>query len=184
MSQDRAYPTTDAGPFPRPPTTRTDREARQIDIRTLEEATEALIAMYRDFDPSQRAQGIPPSDPDRVPPWVRSIVTEGVHVVGTHEDRVIGHAMLVPDEAEAHELAIFVHQDYQGSGNGRALITHLLGAGIDAGVDRVWLTVERWNRPAIELYREVGFETVQADRFDLEMSLSLEKSTAAASATE
>ncbi len=174
MSVQREYPDTDAGPFPAPPTTFTDRTGRSIEIVTQEAvSTDGIVEMYDDFDPAQRAQGIPPSDPDRIEPWIKTVVDAGIHVVATHDTRVVGHAMLVPDGEGAFELAIFVHQDYQGEGIGRALLEHLLGAGAAADIERIWLTVERWNVPAIELYRSVGFETVKADRFDLEMAMAL-----------
>lgn len=173
MSENRPYPETDLT-FPRPPATIDDRMGRTIHIDHLrEEDVAGLVAMYRDFDPAQRAQGIPPADPCRIEPWVRSIADDGVHLVARDGNSIIGHAMAVPDGHDAHELAIFVLQSHQGAGIGRILIEHLLGAAREAGVSRIWLTVERWNAPALALYRQVGFETVQADRFDLEMALAL-----------
>ena len=174
MSTHREYPDTDAGPFPEPPASFKDRRDRTITIEVADETHLApLVSMYAGFDPAQRAQGIPPSDPDRIDPWVATILGEGHHVVARHDADCVGHAMLVPDGDGAFELAIFVHQDYQGAGIGRRLLRHLLGTGAAAGADRIWLTVERWNAPAIGLYRSVGFETVRADRFDIEMALAL-----------
>lgn len=174
MTTDREYPETAAGPFPEPPTTVDDHEGRTIHIdRCREDHLPRLVRMYTEFDPSQRAQGIPPGDPDRIEPWLRDVLGTGTHVIATYRDAVVGHAMLVPDEGNAHELAIFVNQDFQGAGIGTALVQHLLGAGKADCINRVWLTVERWNAPAIALYRTVGFETVRADRFDLEMALSI-----------
>ena len=173
-SAQREYPETKAGPFPRPPEDFTDREDRTIEITLASEVpVERIVDMYADFDPAQRAQGIPPSDPERIEPWIKTVIEEGVHIAASHDSRVVGHAMLVPDGDDAYELAIFVHQEYQQAGIGRSLIEHLLGAGLSAGVERIWLTVERWNVPAIELYRSVGFETVLADRFDIEMAMKL-----------
>jgi len=82
------------------------------------------------------------------------------------------------DEADALgtdpcELAIFVVRSYQHAGIGTELLETLLGEGCERGVDRVWLTVERWNEPAVALYRSVGFETSDAEAFELEMSLRL-----------
>lgn len=178
MSAHREYPPTKAGPFPEPPAQIEDANGRQIRLKQASaDDRDGLVAMYQDFDPAQRAQGVPPSDPDRVEPWVQTILDSGVHVLARHDDRVVGHAMLVPDTEDAFELAIFVHQDYQGAGIGGQLIRHLLGAGAAAGTRRIWLTVERWNAPAISLYQSVGFETVLAERFDLEMALSLPEAT-------
>lgn len=174
MSTAQRFPATDAGPFPEPPTTFDDRENRTIEIRrVVDDDLDGIVDMYATFDPAQRAQGIPPTQPTEINRWLRTVIDQGHHLVAVHESDPVGHAMLVPDGDDAMELAIFVHQDVQRAGIGRALLTHLLGAGAAAGDRRIWLTVERWNAPAIELYRDVGFETVNADRFDLEMALEI-----------
>lgn len=184
------YPDEPAGPFAPPPQTVDDREGREIAIERLGErrgdgATEreALAGMYETFDPADRAQGIPPAGPEAVRDWLSGLAgSDAVNVVAWHDDRVAGHAMLVPDGDGGVELAIFVHQDYQGAGIGGRLIRALLGAGAEAGLERVWLTVERWNRAAIGLYRDVGFETTSAGSFDLEMALRLARATAESTA--
>jgi RimJ/RimL family protein N-acetyltransferase len=133
---------------------------------------EHLVEMYLSFDPADRAQGIPPSREDRIRSWLDTLLTEGLNVVAWHEDSVVGHAVLMPDDG-CWELAIFVNQPYQGAGIGTELIQTLLGFGAAQGVEHVWLSVERWNRAAIGLYESVGFEICEAESFELEMSLLL-----------
>jgi len=176
MSEGRIYPDEPAGGFPEPPETFEDRADRTITVEVLDpDQQEALVEMYDTFDPSDRAQGIPPTGRDRIEQWVDTLIDEGHNVVACHEDWIVGHATLVPDRnGEAYELAIFVHQDYQAAGIGGRLIRLLLGHGAAEGVDRVWLTVERWNQPAIGLYETVGFERCGTDSFELDMSLLLD----------
>ncbi|WP_458189123.1 N-acetyltransferase family protein [Haladaptatus sp. NG-WS-4] len=175
MNDDQSFPDEPAGPFPEPPLSFTDRDDRAIEIRPFEaDDVEALVSMYVDFDPADRAQGIPPATEPRVRDWVDTLTEEDtLNVVAWHDDRVAGHATLVPDSDSAYELAIFVHQDYQRAGIGSHLIRALLGHGREAGIEKVWLTVERWNRAAVNLYRNVGFETADAESFELEMVLRL-----------
>jgi GNAT superfamily N-acetyltransferase len=176
MTADKAYPDEPAGPFPEPPTTVEDREGRSITVRRYDEAAdrEALEAMYAAFDPADRAQGIPPTGEKRIADWLDAITgPETVNVVASHGDDVVGHATLVPDEGETAELAIFVLQAYQGAGIGTHLLRRLLGAGQAAGVERVWLSVERWNDPAIALYEKVGFEPSDTESFEHEMTIRL-----------
>jgi GNAT superfamily N-acetyltransferase len=169
--EDRNFPDKRAGPFPEPPLSFTDREGRDVEVRAYEDGDEeALVEMYVDFDPADRAQGIPPATESRVRDWVETL-TEGLNVIAWHDDEVAGHATLVPDGDDAWELAIFVHQTYQRAGIGSKLIRALLGHGKDNGVEKVWLTVERWNRAAVNLYHEVGFETASSESFELEMAL-------------
>jgi RimJ/RimL family protein N-acetyltransferase len=176
MSPDRTYPDEPAGPFDPPPLTFEDREGRSVEIRPFdgeEPEMEALVEMYVAFDPADRAQGIPPGSESRVRSWLDQICGDDcLNVVAWHGESPAGHATLVPD-GEAYELAIFVHQAYQRAGIGTRLMEALLGYGAREGVERVWLTVERWNRPAVALYERMGFETSNAESFELEMSLRL-----------
>jgi len=152
-----------------PPVTFADEAGREIDLRAYRETDdEALVAMYDGFDSSQRAQGIPPLGKSAVRSWLERI-RDGPDVLALHDGRVVGHVSFVPAD-EGHELAIFVHQDYQNAGIG----SHLLAAGLDhareAGVPRVWLSVERQNRRAKRLYRRAGFSTVDPQRTVQQMS--------------
>jgi GNAT superfamily N-acetyltransferase len=173
MNRDRNYPETVAGPFESPPFSFEDREGREIELRPYDggdEEFEALVAMYVAFDPADRAQGIPPGDEKRIRTWLEGLVEKGsLNVIAWNDDTVAGHATLVPDE-DTYELAIFVLQAYQESGIGTRLMRGLLGYGADNGVDRVWLSVERWNKPAVGLYEKLGFEISDSESFEMEMS--------------
>ncbi|QLG60889.1 GNAT family N-acetyltransferase [Halorarum salinum] len=183
---DRIFPDEPAGPFPAPPSSFTDAEGREIEIRPFggdaaegDGEFEALVEMYTEFDPADRAQGIPPSGEAGVRDWLDTILGgDARNVVAWDGDVAAGHATLVPDttpvpEEGVYELAIFVLQSYQGAGIGTRLIEALLGHGAENGVDLVWLTVERWNRSAVGLYKKVGFETSDAESFELEMTARL-----------
>ncbi|SEL22994.1 GNAT family N-acetyltransferase [Haloferax larsenii] len=175
----RTYSDAVADPYEAPPLSFTDREERTIEVRPYEgdEAEfESLVEMYDSFDPSDRAQGIPPGREDRIRDWLDNILDdECLNAIAWHGDEVAGHATLVPD-GDAYELAIFVHQEYQRAGIGTRLIKALLGYGREFGVEKVWLTVERWNRAAVGLYKTVGFETSDAESFELEMTIRLNSS--------
>lgn len=168
------YPDEVAGPYEAPPITFTDAEDREIEIRVYEdEHFEALVEMYDTFDPSDRAQGLPPARESRIRSWLETILGEGQDVVALEGERVVGHATLVPDNEEGSELAIFVHQDYQSAGIGSKLIRGLLGHGEREGVEKVWLTVERWNHAGVHVYESVGFERCSVENFEVEMTLRL-----------
>lgn len=173
MSRD--YPDEPAGEFPRPPRTFTDREGRDIEMVSADEADrEGVVEMYVGFDPADRAQGIPPAKEEAIERWLDTILEDDcINIVARHGDAVAGHATLVPDREGDYELAIFVLQEFQGAGIGTELVETLLGAGQDADIETVWLTVERWNDPAIALYRKVGFETSSAESFEVEMAIQL-----------
>ncbi|WP_255198730.1 GNAT family N-acetyltransferase [Halorarius litoreus] len=158
-----------------PPITFFDREGREIRLRTygsgpVEPELEAIVDMYRTFDPRHRAFGLPPLTEADVRAW-QEVILEGHCVLAWHGERVVGQAVLVADREGNHELAIFLHQDYHGAGIGTRLTEALLSYGRERGVDQVWLVVEGTNRPAVSLYRDVGFAV--SDRFGSEVEMSL-----------
>ncbi|XVH32699.1 N-acetyltransferase family protein [Haloferacaceae archaeon DSL9] len=176
MTRERLFPDAPSGPFEAPPQTFADRNDTEITIRAYdgsEDDFEALVEMYDAFDPADRAQGIPPGQEHRIRTWLETILADDcLNVIAWDGETAAGHATLVPDD-EAYELAIFVLQAYQEAGIGTSLIRALLGHGAANGVDKVWLTVERWNRAAVGLYKKVGFETSDAESFELEMAIRL-----------
>ncbi|SFS13054.1 Acetyltransferase (GNAT) family protein [Halomicrobium zhouii] len=170
-----AFPDEPADSFPRPPRSFADGAGRTIDVERASDADAAdLLAMYREFDPADRAQGIPPVQDEAIEQWLDTILAEDcVNVVARYDGAAVGHATLVPDGDIGYELAIFVLSEYQGAGIGTELVETLLGLGQAEGIEKVWLTVERWNDPAIALYKTVGFETSDAERFELEMGIRI-----------
>jgi len=177
MNSERRYPETVSGPFEKPPVRFTDRDGRDIEIRPYdgsEAEYEALAEMYVEFDPSDRAQGIPPGQESRVRTWLDGILADDCHnLIAWDGDTAAGHSTLVPDGDDDYELAIFVLQDYQEAGIGTHLIESLLGYGHSNEINCVWLTVERWNHAAVSLYEKVGFETTGAESFELEMAIRI-----------
>jgi GNAT superfamily N-acetyltransferase len=178
MSSDRRYPDEISGPFPTPPTSFTDAGDRDIEIRPYDgtdDEYEALAEMYVAFDPSDRAQGIPPGKEPRIRSWLDGILADDCYnIIAWDGDTAAGHATLVPDaEGDNFELAIFVLQEYQQAGIGTNLMETLLGYGTSVGIATVWLTVERWNHPAVSLYKKIGFETTGAENFELEMAIRI-----------
>ena len=171
----KSYPDEVADDFPTPPREFTDAESRRITVtRADADDFDALCEMYLDFDPGDRAQGIPPVDEEDIREWLDTLLaSDCFDVVAWHEDRAVGHALLVPDDEGAYELAIFVLDEYQGARIGTELLRSLLGWAQSEGVERVWLTVERWNDPAKRLYEKVGFETMDSQSFELEMTIRL-----------
>ncbi|MFB6129056.1 MAG: N-acetyltransferase family protein [Halorhabdus sp.] len=174
MNGDRSYPAEISGPFPTPPHRFVDAKDREIVVRVAEDDLDALVGMYEAFDSEDRAQGIPPVGEESIRRWLdRVFESDCLNTIAWHDDDPVGHAMLVPDDEGAHELAIFVLGSYQSAGIGTELLQTLLGYGGREGIERVWLTVERWNEPAIGLYQKVGFEIRNSESFELEMAIRI-----------
>lgn len=160
-----------------PTWTVTDARGREIRLAAVEyadvDAVAELVGMYEGFDRGDRAQGLPPTDRGSIREWLTEI-RHGIHLLASHDDRPVGHATLVPDGEGAHELAVFVDGANRHARIGTRLLDTLLSHAGTVGVDAVWLLVERHNRPAVALYANAGFETVEAWGGTMEMRLELE----------
>jgi len=170
-----SFPDHTVDGFPTPPRTITDKQGREIELREATVAdVDALVEMYLTFDPQDRAQGIPPTGEEAIREWLELVYEEdALHVIAAHDDETVGHVMLVGDPDGAYELAIFVLQAYQGAHIGTELVRTGLGLAQECGIERVWLSVERWNEPAVALYEKIGFDTTDSASFEMEMSLRL-----------
>jgi len=158
--------------YPRPPQTFADGAGREIEVRVFDGETGALVEMYQTLDPADRSQGIPPRNEKRLVSWVETLTGEGLNLVAWHGDRAVGHAVLMPMDEKRWELAIFVHSDYQEARIGTRLLECLFGYGKECGVERVWLSVERHNSVALNLYESMGFERLGGrSEFKMERSL-------------
>lgn len=121
----------------------------------------ALVEMYDDFAPTDRAQGLPPRTRSRIDSWVTDRLDDGCNFLVTGEAGVAAHALYTPTDGPEPEFAIFVHQEYQGRGVGTELSKHVLAAAAVGDRDALTLVVEPENRTARRLYDTLGFETVE-----------------------
>lgn len=82
-------------------------------------------------------------------------------VVAELDGRIVGSASLhrqTGRRAHVAQLGMMVHDDYQGRGIGRALLSALIEAADNwLGLTRIELTVYVDNLPAIRLYEALGF---------------------------
>ena len=143
-----------------PPVTFVDGDGREVTVRPHDpDDFEGLVEMYATFDPTQRAQGTPPLGTEEIRQWLTDILG-GVNLIAVSDGRPVGHISFVPDGTGRHELAIFVHQEFQHAGIGTELMAAGLGHAKQSGVGYVWLSVESWERDIQRFYSRAGFAVV------------------------
>ena len=88
-----------------------------------------------------------------------------IKLVAIAEEAIVGFAELVtspnvPRHRHVGEInMIATHEDWQGKGVGRALMSAMIDLGDNwLQLTRLYLTVWTTNRPAITLYEKLGFE--------------------------
>jgi L-amino acid N-acyltransferase len=86
-------------------------------------------------------------------------------LVAKREGSVIGWGSLNPYSDRAAyestvELSLYIHASHRGQGIGKALMSHLLAAGQEAGVHAVLSRITEGNATSLRLHEEFGFWTV------------------------
>ena len=156
-----------------------DTEGASWTLRPAREAdADRLAEMYADIGAADRAQGLPPVAAHKRRSWVEMLLEKGHNIVAEGADRLVGHVVYTPVEADQPELAVFVHPEFHNRGIGTELCKQIVAAAADAGREALELHVERHNRAAISVYRRLGFEVV-GDDHSIEMVLPLDEAVAA-----
>ena len=99
---------------------------------------------------------------EEVRSFVRSNVEHGVpQVIARAESRVIGWCDIVPGWhptlRHCGSLGMGLLPEYRGQGLGRSLFAECLRLAVRAGITRVELEAREDNKPALALYRQLGF---------------------------
>ena len=154
-----------------------DKENRLSAVRPYRpDDRESLERFYADFSPKREAQGLPPEGPARIARWLDSILRKGTHLLVEREGRLVGHAMLIPtDRPGVSEYAIFLEEAARGQGLGTEVNRLTAQVARTLRIDRLWLSVEPRNRPAVRSYEKAGFrfrpETVFTPELEMELVL-------------
>jgi len=134
----------------------------------------SLLEMYRVFSPKPASQGLPPEDPEICQDWVKKLFGMGQNLLVWRGESVVGHAALIPDiKGKSGEFVIFVDQNHRNLGIGTELTRFTLEKSRQLGLESVWLTVNVSNFIAIKLYRKLGFEYCDMDKYERVMRIDL-----------
>jgi GNAT superfamily N-acetyltransferase len=134
----------------------------------------SIMDMYRAFSPKPASQGLPPADIETCEKWVKDILQIGVNLLAWKEDKIIGHAALIPGvKGNTGEFIIFVHQDCRNLGVGTELTRWTIERARGLGLQSIWLTVAMTNFIAIRLYRKLGFEYCDMDECERTMIIKM-----------
>jgi RimJ/RimL family protein N-acetyltransferase len=155
--------------------TRTDKTGKSFEIGIgCAEDFPSVLEMYRVFSPKPASQGLPPEDPETCHTWVKNLFNIGKNFLAWRGDTIIGHAASVPDpNGKSGEFVIFVDQNHRNAGIGTELTRLALEKSKDLGLDSVWLTVNITNFIALKLYRKLGFEYGDMDKYERVMTIQL-----------
>ncbi len=148
-----------------------------IGIRTAGQPDrEAMLSMYRDFEPLGAAQGLPPVSDEGLRGWIDRLLDEALHWGAFHSDgRLLGHTILVESGSGEAEIAFFVHQSVRCRRIGTRLVATALATARERGYQRVWASVCADNVPALRLLRGRGFGRSRLSFPTVELELLIRK---------
>jgi RimJ/RimL family protein N-acetyltransferase len=157
--------------------TRPDKTGKSFEIGVgCAEDFPSVLEMYRVFSPKAASQGLPPEDAETCHNWLKNLFKIGENFLAWRGETVIGHAASVPDpNGKSGEFVIFVDQNNRNIGIGTELTRFVLNKSGVLGLDSVWLTVDVTNYVAIKLYKKLGFEYYDMDKYERVMGIKLRK---------
>ena len=155
--------------------TRTDKSGKSFQIGlSCAEDFPSVLEMYRVFSPKAVSQGLPPGDPETCQNWLKNLFNIAENFLAWRGRTVIGHAASVPDpNGKSGEFVIFVDQNNRSIGIGTELTRFALEKSEALGFNSVWLTVNVLNFVAIKLYKKLGFEYCDMDKYERVMTITL-----------
>ena len=156
-------------------TTRADKTGKSFKTGvSCAEDFPSVLEMYRVFSPKPASQGLPPENAETCHNWVKNLFEIGKNFLAWRGNTVIGHAALVSDpNGKSGEFIIFVDQNHRNLGIGTELTRLALEKSRELGLDSVWLTVNVLNFVAIKLYKKLGFEYCDMDKYERVMTITL-----------
>ncbi len=94
----------------------------------------------------------------QTPEAIREQIREGYwYYLVYHQGREAGYLALKPEKDSAQLSKIYVISDLRGLGLGRKALEHAQNVCLEAGLTRLWLTVNKNNHGAISFYERTGF---------------------------
>lgn len=79
------------------------------------------------------------------------------------DDDIVGFIGLRPDEDKLFLSKLYLCKDARGKGYASEAFTFLEGICRDRDLEAIWLTVNKNNKQAIDVYKVKGFETVRTE---------------------
>jgi RimJ/RimL family protein N-acetyltransferase len=152
-----------------------DKCGRVIDVRVYEAGDFGnLKAMYDAFEPKGLEAGLPPEDSQTRLKWLRNVTASLFNILALYEGRVIGHCALdLSCRPSCPEYLIFIEKQFRNCGIGTKLSAIMRGVALEAGCEKIYLTVRTANTRAIKVFKRVGFEfrgNIEIER-DMELNL-------------
>ena len=93
-----------------------------------------------------------------------------VYFVAEHikHKKAVGYAACKPEDGYLFLSKMYTHKDYRGNGIARSFMDEIFAlCRWEIGVDKIRLTVNKYNESSIAAYKKMGFEIVESFKTDI-----------------
>jgi len=137
------------------------KDGRTVRLRVLVcEDKKGIAEFFASMSTKALEWGMPPYTDERISRWISNIENL-IALVAVYDKLIVGYAGINKDTHERRkglgDLAMYLHQDFQNSGLGTAMLSRLLNLAKKEGLHRIGLHVIADNKIAIHLYEKFGF---------------------------
>jgi|GEM_PF-627537 CBS domain-containing protein len=138
---------------------------------------ERFRTMYLTEMPRNSFNGLPPEEDKACCRWLDHMLDKGIHLVAVSFDKgIVGHSALFPIDSRTCEILVTVVPAYRDRGVGTQLTRCAVEFAYEAGIEKIWLTVDSQNLVARHVYVKCGFEYLSPQPSgELDMSLDLRR---------
>lgn len=138
------------------------KDGRKVRIRPYRSSDrEGMVSMYADLSEETLRWSMPPYNRQRIERWT-SDLENNIILLAFENARVVGHLQISRATNDRFrgkgELFIYLHQEYQNVGLGRAMMTEAIALARRRALHRIELTVVAENHRGLKLYEDVGFQ--------------------------
>ncbi|MDH5481362.1 MAG: GNAT family N-acetyltransferase [Candidatus Bathyarchaeota archaeon] len=138
------------------------KDGRTVLIKELGiEDKEKLVEMYESLSGDAVRWAMPPYTAERIERWLSNLQNL-ISLVAFYDDKIVGdahiHKLPHPRRKDTGDMAIYLHQDFHNVGLGTVMVTKLIELARKEGLHRIGLSVIADNKPAIRLYKKLGFK--------------------------
>ena len=137
------------------------KDGRTVTLRFLVgEDKKGVLELFASMSAKALEWGNPPYTDEVVDRWISNLENM-IALVAVYDKRIVGYGMISKGTRERRkgvgDLAMYLHQDFQNSGLGTAVLSRLVNLAKKEGMHRIGLDVVADNSIAIHLYEKFGF---------------------------
>jgi CBS domain-containing protein/RimJ/RimL family protein N-acetyltransferase len=153
------------------------RKAPHLIVPLDPSTVERFRTMYLTEMPRNSFNGLPPAEDTACGRWLDQMIDKGIHLIAISFDKgIIGHSALFPMENRKCEILVTIVPGYRDRGLGTQLTRCAIEFAYEAGIEKIWLTVDSQNLVARHVYVRCGFEYLSPEPSgELDMSLDLSR---------